>query len=162
MLSHCFLFFFLIHLSVGLILTRVKLYAFDNSWHFRKQEKKKKKIISKVPVCETSDFPPRSFPVFNGATALLVWQEVRNGHFLLALHWLQINVLLMFLPLLEFLLYFLWLCCSLYIHLLEKGYFFWKTYYSGFLVANFAFSVLFFFVTLFTILPKLISFFRFS
>lgn len=97
-----------------------------------------------MPVCETSDFPPRSFPVFNGATALLVWQEVRNGHFLLALHWLQINVLLMFLPLLEFLLYFLWLCCSLYIHLLEKGYFFWKTYYSGFLVANFAFSVLFF------------------
>lgn len=79
-----------------------------------------------MPVCETSDFPPRSFPVFNGATALLVWQEVQTDTSCWALHWLQINMLLMFLPLLEFLLYFLWLCCSLYIHLLEKGFIFFE------------------------------------
>lgn len=45
-----------------------------------------------------------------------------------------------------------------YISIFWKRDIFWKTYYSGFLVANFAFFPLIFFVTLFTILPKPISF----
>lgn len=135
--------FFFFHLSVGLILTRVKLYAFDNSGHFRKKEKKKKSFL-KCLFVKHQISRPAPFLCLMGQ--LLCWcgRKYRTDTSCWALHWLQINVLLMFLPLLEFLLYFLWLCCSLYIHLLEKGYFFWKTYYSGFLVANFAFSVLFF------------------
>lgn len=98
-----------------------------------------------MPVCETSDFPPRSFPVFNGATALLVWQEVQERTLPAGLftdcksmcYWcsfLYLNFYCIFYDSVVVYISIFW----------KRDLFFLKTYYSGFLVANFAFSVLFF------------------
>lgn len=111
-----------------------------------------------MPVCETSDFPPAPFLCLMGR--LLCWcgRKCRLATSCWALHWLQINVLLMFLPLLEFLLYFLCLCCSLYIHLWKRDIFFGKIITPIFWL-QISPSVFLFFVTLFTVLPRPISFF---
>lgn len=105
------LFPFLSHLFVGLILTRVKLYAF---WKFQ--------TLWSACLWNVRFLRPASFLCFMRRLLPDVAGNVDRTLPAGALHWLQINVLPMFLPLLEILLYFLRLCCRSYIHLLEKGY----------------------------------------
>lgn len=96
--------------------------------------------------------PTRSFPVFHEETTSWCSRKCWPDTSCRALHWLQTNVLLMFLPLLEMSLCFLWLCCTSCLHLLEKGYLLENILLQLF---DCKLSFALFCVTLFNIIPKI-------